>query len=71
MQAMGPMQFLPATWAEYGIDADGDGDPNPQSIHDAAASAAALLCDTGAPEDLRSAVYAYNHSWDYVAKVLH
>lgn len=71
MQAMGPMQFLPATWAEYGIDADGDGEANPQSIHDAAASAAALLCDTGAPEDLRSAVYAYNHSWDYVAKVLH
>ena len=38
--AIGPMQFEPATWASYGVDADGDGRADPQNPADATAAAA-------------------------------
>ncbi len=61
--ARGPMQFLPATWAAYG---EGDiDDPG-----DAIRAAARYLVAHGAPDDLRRALYAYNHSDRYVAAVL-
>ena len=41
-RAVGPMQFLPATWARYGADGDGDGVRNADDLDDAAAAAAAL-----------------------------
>ncbi|GAB1821848.1 lytic transglycosylase domain-containing protein [Herbidospora sp. RD11066] len=71
--ALGPMQFMPATWRAYGVDGDGDGKADIWSAYDAVPGAANYLCATGAAgggEALRKAVWAYNHSWDYVNKVL-
>jgi soluble lytic murein transglycosylase-like protein len=62
--AQGPMQFLPATWRAYGLGGDVH-DPR-----DAILGAANLLSASGAPGDLRRALYAYNHSWHYVDAVL-
>ena len=62
--AQGPMQFLPATWRAYGLGGDID-DPR-----DAILGAANLLRASGAPGDLRRALYAYNHSNLYVDAVL-
>ena len=62
--AQGPMQFLPATWRAYGLGGD---------IHDPRDSilgAANYLRASGAPRDLRRALYAYNHSTLYVDAVL-
>jgi hypothetical protein len=72
--ALGPMQFIPQTWARYGTDADGDGKVDIFDINDAALSAARYLCAAGG--DLRTqagqvrAVLAYNHSDQYLAQVL-
>lgn len=68
--ALGPMQFMPSTWAHYGVDGDGDGVKDVWNPYDAVPGAAAYLCASGAPGDLRRAVYAYNHSWSYVERVL-
>ncbi|WTW93434.1 bifunctional lytic transglycosylase/C40 family peptidase [Streptomycetaceae bacterium NBC_01309] len=64
--ALGPMQFMPATWTQYGAGGDVW---NPA---DAVPAAARYLCVSGARDgkDLRAAVYAYNHDWDYVDTVL-
>jgi membrane-bound lytic murein transglycosylase B len=73
-RAVGPMQFIPSTWAVIGVDGDGDGKRNPQDIDDASLATAVYLCSGN--EDLsktagqRSAVYRYNHSNDYVNLVL-
>jgi membrane-bound lytic murein transglycosylase B len=67
------MQFLPATWAAYGVDADGDGDPpRIDDPSDAVLSAARYLCANGGgrPADLAGAIWAYNHSPAYVAAVV-
>jgi hypothetical protein len=58
--AIGPMQFEPATWASYGIDADGDGRADPRNPADATAAAADYLCALGIVDDLRDALIAYN-----------
>ncbi|MEV7966284.1 lytic murein transglycosylase [Sphaerisporangium sp. NPDC088356] len=71
--ALGPMQFMPATWKAYGVDGDGDGKADIWSPYDAVPSAARYLCANGGGlggTKLRSAVFRYNHSWDYVDKVL-
>ncbi len=71
--ALGPMQFLPSTWAAYGLDGDRDGDADINDPFDAIPSAAAYLCRFGAnkgPDQLYSAVYAYNHLDSYVQQVL-
>ncbi len=71
--AMGPMQFLPSTWAEWGITAFGEtGPPNIMDPFDAVPSAARMLCADGAgtPAGLRGAVFAYNHATWYVNEVL-
>jgi len=68
--ALGYCQFMPATWAGYGVDGDGDGVADPFNYHDCLPAAAQLLLANGAPGDLRSALYAYNHSWSYVDHVL-
>jgi membrane-bound lytic murein transglycosylase B len=73
--ALGPMQFLPSTWAEWGI--SGFGPPGPPDImdpFDAVPSAARMLCADGASSGtqsgLRQAVFAYNHADWYVNEVL-
>jgi Transglycosylase SLT domain len=71
--ALGPMQFMPSTWKAYGVDGDGDGTADIWSPYDAVPGAAKYLCANGAGrggEKLRKAVWFYNHSWDYVNKVL-
>jgi cell wall-associated NlpC family hydrolase len=68
--AGGPMQFLAATWASYGLDADGDGNADRWDPVDAVFSAANYLRASGAPNDIPAALYAYNHSQAYVDEVL-
>jgi membrane-bound lytic murein transglycosylase B len=72
-RAVGPMQFLPATWARYGADGDGDDIRNPHDLDDAAAGAAAYLCAGGRDvtdgDDWWSGVLAYNRSVDYARRV--
>ncbi|HVM15932.1 MAG TPA: lytic murein transglycosylase [Egibacteraceae bacterium] len=70
--ARGPMQFMPATWRAYGMDADGDGSADIDDPADAVFSAASYLCAHGGgePETLPQALYAYNHAWWYVHGVI-
>ena len=71
--ALGPMQFMPATWAEWGINGFGPpGAPDIMNPLDAVPSAARMLCAAGAgnPATLSGAIFAYNHANWYVAEVL-
>jgi hypothetical protein len=68
--AIGWMAFMPATWAEWGVDGDGDGVKDPYDAADAIFSAANYLHDSGAPGDWHGAIFAYNHAEWYVEKVL-
>ncbi len=71
--ALGPMQFMPATWAWAGVDGDRDGDANIMDPFDAVPAAALYLCRHGAGRDaegLYDAVFAYNHADWYVRQVL-
>lgn len=61
--AQGPMQFLPATWKQYG--AGGDINAN----GDAILAAARLLARNGAPVDMANALFNYNRSQRYVNAV--
>ena len=73
-RAVGPMQFLPATWARWGADATGDGVADPHNIFDAALGTGRYLCSGGTDlsQDTAAhdAVFRYNHSEDYVTTVL-
>jgi len=56
----------------YGVDANGDGIADPYDIEDAVYSAANYLSKYGAANgDVKQAVFQYNHSDEYVEKVLH
>jgi hypothetical protein len=71
-RAVGPLQFIPETWAAWGADANGDGVADPQQIDDAALAAARYLCHSGDlsdPATWRSAIFAYNHLDTYVDDV--
>jgi membrane-bound lytic murein transglycosylase B len=71
--AVGPMQFIPSTWARWASDGDGDGRTDPQDIDDAALAAARYLCadgrDVGTPAGWWAAVLSYNDSVDYAQRV--
>lgn len=71
--AVGPMQFLPSTWADYGADALGNGQPDPENINDAALAAARYLCAGGrnmaTASGWWSGIMAYNDSAQYGQKV--
>jgi membrane-bound lytic murein transglycosylase B len=71
-RAVGPMQFIPTTWAWAGRDGDGDGVQNPHDLDDAALAAGDYLCagtslSTGA--GMKAAIFRYNPSDDYVSLV--
>jgi murein DD-endopeptidase MepM/ murein hydrolase activator NlpD len=68
--AVGWMQFMPATWRAYGLDANGDKVEDPYNPVDAIFAAARYLKAAGADTDLRAAVFAYNHAYWYVDSVL-
>ena len=61
--AQGPMQFLPSTWAAYGLGG------NIHDPHDAILGAANYLHANHAPFDMRNALFRYNNSYDYVDSV--
>jgi Transglycosylase SLT domain len=67
--AGGPMQFIASTWAQYGVDADGDGRANRWDPADAIYGAANYLRASGAPGNYSHAIYAYNHADWYVQEV--
>ncbi|GAA2158401.1 lytic transglycosylase domain-containing protein [Actinomadura napierensis] len=71
--ALGPMQFMPATWKVYGVDGDRDGKADIMNPYDAIPGAAKYLCANGAGkggQQLYQAVWHYNHADWYVQKVL-
>jgi hypothetical protein len=64
------MQFMPATWLQYGVDAVNAGYADPYNPVDAIFAAARYLHAAGASSNLRTAILAYNHSDAYVETVL-
>jgi membrane-bound lytic murein transglycosylase B len=73
-RAVGPMQFIPSTWSSVKVDADGDGQRNPQDIDDASLASGVYLCsgtdNLSGRAGQEAAVYRYNHSRAYVDLVL-
>jgi hypothetical protein len=73
-RAMGPMQFLPGTWAHYASDGDGDGVADPQNLYDSTLAAARYLCSGGLnlrdPSQVMTAILRYNNSMPYAQNVL-
>ncbi|MGO2749689.1 MAG: lytic transglycosylase domain-containing protein [Pseudoclavibacter sp.] len=72
-RAVGPMQFIPETWAKYGQDANFDGVADPHHIDDAVQTAAAYLCERGGDlttdDGWNAAVSAYNLPAEYAREV--
>jgi hypothetical protein len=72
--AVGPMQFLPSTWAAVAVDGDGDGRRDVQDINDASLGSAVYLCadhdDLATRAGSRAALMRYNHSRAYVDGVM-
>ncbi|MFT3877181.1 MAG: lytic murein transglycosylase [Propioniciclava sp.] len=72
-RAVGPMQFIPQTWAQFARDGNGDGVTDVQQIDDAALAAAEYLCSSGTdltqPANWIAAVQAYNPSVEYNNRV--
>jgi membrane-bound lytic murein transglycosylase B len=67
-RAVGPMQFIPQSWATWAADGDGDGVSDPQNLHDAALAAARYLCASGDladPDTWIAAIAAYNDDLAY------
>ncbi|MFC9291166.1 lytic transglycosylase domain-containing protein, partial [Streptomyces sp. NPDC057052] len=73
-RAVGPMQFIPSTWAWAGRDGNGDGRKDPNNVYDAALAAGHYLCryswDMSTDAGLRSAILSYNNSTDYYNTVV-
>src|SRR4051812_45026590 len=68
--AVGWMQFIPSSWELYGVDANNDGKKDPYNPGDAIFAAARYLKAAGADQDIRKAIFAYNHADWYVESVL-
>jgi membrane-bound lytic murein transglycosylase B len=73
-RAMGPMQFLPTTWARYASDGKGDSVADPQNLYDSTLAAARYLCSGGLnlrdPTQVMTAILRYNNSMSYAQNVL-
>lgn len=74
VRAMGPMQFLPGTWARYASDGNGDGKADIQNLYDASLGAARYLCSGNLNlrdrSQVLSAILRYNNSMAYAQNVL-
>jgi hypothetical protein len=68
--ALGWMQFIPSSWRSYGVDANNDGEKDPYNPVDAIFAAARYLKAAGAEDNIRRAVFAYNHADWYVDSVM-
>lgn len=72
-RAVGPMQFIPGSWARFASDGNDDSVRDPHNVFDAALAAGIYLCVGDADLALRSsllrALYRYNHSAAYVRTV--
>ncbi len=73
--AFGNPQFLPTSYLEHGVDADGDGKVSLYDMNDAAASCAKYLVAHGWQSGLsvprqRNVIWEYNHSTAYIDAVL-
>lgn len=60
-RAVGPMQFIPTTWARWATDGNGDGVADPQNIYDAALAAARYLCSSGPIDTDHRLLHALTH----------
>ena len=78
-RAVGPMQFIPTTWASHGLDGNGDGIADPHNVFDAMWSAAVYLCvshpraepvDFTDPDHLEAALLRYNRAGWYADQVM-
>lgn len=72
--AQGLMQFLPTTFALYGVDGNGDGKLDIHNDSDSVYSAAHLLREAGVKDGaagVRAALLRYNHATWYVNDVLY
>ncbi|WP_369009826.1 lytic transglycosylase domain-containing protein, partial [Streptomyces sp. BR123] len=73
-RAVGPMQFIPSTWATWGADGNGDSKRDPNNIYDAALGAGLYLCagdrNLSDQAQLDKAILSYNNSREYVNTVL-
>jgi membrane-bound lytic murein transglycosylase B len=73
-RAMGPMQFLPGTWARYASDGDGDGKADVQNLFDSTLAAARYLCSGNLnlrdQSQVLAAILRYNNSVAYARNVL-
>ncbi|MET1073381.1 MAG: lytic murein transglycosylase, partial [Umezawaea sp.] len=73
-RAVGPMQFIPGTWAGYAADGNGDGKSDPNNIYDATIGAGNYLCAAGGDmsnsAQRAQAIFRYNQSNEYVATVM-
>ncbi|MFW6694524.1 lytic transglycosylase domain-containing protein [Streptomyces sp. MAR4 CNX-425] len=73
-RAVGPMQFIPSTWAGWAADGNGDGRADPNNVYDATLAAGRYLCagarDLRTQADLERAILSYNYSRDYLNTVL-
>ncbi|WP_051415717.1 C40 family peptidase [Nocardiopsis sp. CNT312] len=73
--AVGPMQFIPATWVSTGTTTRDNADPDPHNAYDATLTAAIYLCgteptDLSSPHDLEDALWRYNQSTVYAEDVI-
>lgn len=68
--AIGHMQFMPSTFAAYGVDGNGDGIISPWNVQDSIFTAARYLNANGFENNIRGAIWAYNHASWYVNDVL-
>jgi hypothetical protein len=73
-RAVGPMQIIPSTWRNVGVDGNGDSRRDPNNVFDAAWGASVFLCagaaDLTEPRQAAAAVRRYNHTDEYVRVVL-
>jgi transglycosylase-like protein with SLT domain len=68
--ALGWMQFMPSSWEAYGVDANKDGRKDPFNPVDAIFAAARYLKAANYENDVRGAIFAYNHADWYVDSVM-
>lgn len=73
VRAIGPMQFLPGTWARYDTRGDGDGNADHQNLYDATFAAAHYRCSGGLNrrnhDRVTTAILRYNNSTSYARNV--